>query len=224
MELWLSNGNSDKVQLPINPESIGSQFTQNFEDIVLANGDEKTILSGSNLKTTTISSFFTANQTYFQEVYNVLTPFEYVEKIEGWMKNRKVLLFQVTGTNINRNVTIRSFDWEESGGSVGDINYTLELKEFLPVTYKVIDTKTANNKVKVEDKSKNTTPSTKRPPSNSNKPGTYTVKKGDSLWKISKQMYGNGANWNQIYSANKNVVGKNPNLIYPGQKLVIPWN
>ena len=50
---------------------------------------------------------------------------------------------------------------------------------------------------------------------------TYTVKKGDSLWKIAKQYYGNGALYTKIYDANTNQVA-NPNLIKVGQKLIIP--
>ena len=43
---------------------------------------------------------------------------------------------------------------------------------------------------------------------------TYTVKKGDSLWSISKQQLGSGARWREIYEANKDVI-KNPNRIPP---------
>jgi len=48
----------------------------------------------------------------------------------------------------------------------------------------------------------------------------YTVKKGDYLSKIAKEVYGN-ANTNIIFEANKPML-KDPNLIYPGQVLVIP--
>lgn len=51
---------------------------------------------------------------------------------------------------------------------------------------------------------------------------TYTVKSGDSLWAIAKRYYGSGAMYTKIYEANKGIIGKNPNLIYPGQKLTIP--
>ena len=50
---------------------------------------------------------------------------------------------------------------------------------------------------------------------------SYTVKSGDSLWKISEQMYGNGNDWRRIYEANKDQI-KNPDLIYPGQTFKIP--
>lgn len=51
---------------------------------------------------------------------------------------------------------------------------------------------------------------------------TYTVKKGDNLWTIAKRLYGSGADYTKIYEANKDVIGKNPNLIYPGQTFTIP--
>jgi len=51
---------------------------------------------------------------------------------------------------------------------------------------------------------------------------TYTVVKGDCLWTIAKKFYGNGSKYSIIYDANKNVIGGNPNLIYPGQVLTIP--
>ncbi|MFB7633788.1 transglycosylase family protein [Streptomyces sp. NPDC056149] len=47
---------------------------------------------------------------------------------------------------------------------------------------------------------------------------TYTVKSGDTLAKIAKA---HGTNWKALYAANKSVVGGNPNLIFPGQKLSI---
>ncbi len=49
----------------------------------------------------------------------------------------------------------------------------------------------------------------------------YTVKKGDYLSKIAKQVYGNANKYNVIFEANKPML-KDPNLIYPGQVLVIP--
>jgi LysM repeat protein len=51
----------------------------------------------------------------------------------------------------------------------------------------------------------------------------YTVKCGDSLWFIAKykDIYDDDFLWPLIYQANKGQI-KNPNLIYPGQKLKIP--
>jgi len=53
-------------------------------------------------------------------------------------------------------------------------------------------------------------------------PKTYTVKSGDSLWAIAKQLLGDGSRWKEIYNANTGVIGSNPDLIYPGQVFRIP--
>jgi len=49
----------------------------------------------------------------------------------------------------------------------------------------------------------------------------YTVKKGDYLSKIAKEVYGNANKYMVIFEANKPML-RDPNLIYPGQVLVIP--
>jgi len=45
--------------------------------------------------------------------------------------------------------------------------------------------------------------------------------KGDSLSKIAKREYGDVREWKKIYEANKDVID-NPDLIEPGQDLIIP--
>jgi nucleoid-associated protein YgaU len=50
---------------------------------------------------------------------------------------------------------------------------------------------------------------------------TYTVKSGDTLWKISQEMYGNGSKYMKIFEANTPML-ENPDKIFPGQELNIP--
>jgi nucleoid-associated protein YgaU len=50
---------------------------------------------------------------------------------------------------------------------------------------------------------------------------TYEVKSGDSLSKIAKHYYGSGNQWKTIFDANTDIL-KDPNKIFPGQKLKIP--
>lgn len=214
MEIWLGDGLVDKIQLPVNPQSIGYGDSSNFEDIVLASGDEKTVVSGRNLRTVPISSFFPVNRASYVVSNKLMAPMEYVEKIKAWMDDRKVLRLQATQTNINMMVTIRSFNWEETGGTLGDIEYSLELKEYKPISYSVI--KVVGN----GEKAAPTT--TNRPPSSKTVPKNHTVKAGENLWIIAKKYYNDGSKSKDIYNKNKSIIGKNPNLIKPGQKLVIP--
>ncbi|MFC0220657.1 LysM peptidoglycan-binding domain-containing protein [Pseudochelatococcus lubricantis] len=50
---------------------------------------------------------------------------------------------------------------------------------------------------------------------------TTRVERGDSLWRISRRVYGQGTRYTVIYGANQNQI-RNPNLIYPGQLFVLP--
>jgi nucleoid-associated protein YgaU len=47
------------------------------------------------------------------------------------------------------------------------------------------------------------------------------IRRGDSLWRISKRIYGRGVRYSTIYLANKEKV-RNPNRIWPGQVMMIP--
>ncbi len=49
----------------------------------------------------------------------------------------------------------------------------------------------------------------------------YIIKSGDSLSKIAKHYYQNAMEYPRIFEANKEVI-KDPDLIYPGQKIRIP--
>jgi nucleoid-associated protein YgaU len=49
----------------------------------------------------------------------------------------------------------------------------------------------------------------------------YEVASGDSLSKIAKREYGNAAEWKRIFEANRDIL-KDPDKIFPGQKLKIP--
>jgi len=51
----------------------------------------------------------------------------------------------------------------------------------------------------------------------------YTVSKGDCLWNISKkkEYFGKGSMWYKIWRKNQSKI-KNFDIIYPGQKLIIP--
>jgi LysM repeat protein len=51
--------------------------------------------------------------------------------------------------------------------------------------------------------------------------GHWTVKSGDSLSKIAKDVYDDGSKYMKIFEANKDQL-KDPNMIKPGQKLVLP--
>lgn len=68
----------------------------------------------------------------------------------------------------------------------------------------------------------NTTPPPKKPaPPPTKHIQSYVVQRGDSLSAIAAHFHLKGG-WQSLYNANRGVIGSNPNLIKPGQKLTIP--
>ncbi|EST35541.1 transglycosylase family protein [Streptomyces roseochromogenus] len=50
---------------------------------------------------------------------------------------------------------------------------------------------------------------------------TYTVREGDTLSGVARQISVHGG-WQRLYEANRNVIGPDPDVIQPGQRLTLP--
>jgi nucleoid-associated protein YgaU len=64
-------------------------------------------------------------------------------------------------------------------------------------------------------------PSTPAVEGDASKQIVIKVRRGDSLWRIARRHLGKGKKWAAFYEANKDKID-NPDLIYPGQRLIIP--
>ena len=51
----------------------------------------------------------------------------------------------------------------------------------------------------------------------------YEIQKGDSLWKVADKFYGDGSKYTAIFEENREVI-KDPDKIFPGQKIRIPMS
>lgn len=49
----------------------------------------------------------------------------------------------------------------------------------------------------------------------------YYVRKGDCLWRIAEELLDDGSRWEEIYEANRDIIGDDPALIYEGTPLKI---
>lgn len=86
--------------------------------------------------------------------------------------------------------------------------------EFVDVTTKLITPKPKSKKSATKKSSgKSKTSTAKR---------VHTVKRGDTLSKISKKYYKSALKWRKIYAANKKIMKKGPNVLAIGWKLTIP--
>jgi nucleoid-associated protein YgaU len=50
----------------------------------------------------------------------------------------------------------------------------------------------------------------------------YTVRPGDTLSDIAESEMGDAKRWPELYAANKDAIGDDPDLIHPGLELKIP--
>ena len=117
----------------------------------------------------------------------------------------------ITGTSINRNVYISEFTGEYTGG-FGDYDYNISLTDAQDIRiYTVQELQIQRPPSKREDSRIN----------QSNATQTYTVKTGDSLWRIAQQLLGNGARYTEIFNLNRDKIS-DPSLIYTGQTLTLP--
>ena len=216
IQFWLSFDNgAERLRLPVNPESVRVTSPHSYNDVKVSKLGEYTVPGDPELKTFEFSSFFPSeyNPAYC-EYADIPDPWEAIQKIEEWRESRKPCRLTITGTLINYDVTIRDIEYDvEKAGSPGDVYYTLILKEFKFVEFRKVDT--SPQKAVIEQPPER--------PNQADKPTEYIVVKGDSLSKIAAKMKAKGVSiaWQQIYEKNKTTIGKNPNKIYPGQRLVI---
>lgn len=136
-------------------------------------------------------------------------------KWSHWRHAGVKLRLTVPGTPINHAVYLKTYNCEYSGGS-GDAEYSIEFV----LAKEIIVGKDGENTAAKNSTGYVVTASSRRI---DNLPAkTYTVKAGDTLWKIAQKTLGDGSRWQEIYALNKSVVGANPNMIYAGQVYNLP--
>lgn len=122
-------------------------------------------------------------------------------------------LVEYTGVNMLDGAVITSFSTDHTGGIRGGCAFTMELKEIRIASSPFAAGSGNNGTQQVEEAQ---TPASETPPAR-----TYTVRSGDSLWKIAQAYYGNGGLFPRIFEANRDKLS-DPDRIHTGQVLTIP--
>lgn len=206
-------------RLPVNPEELITSNKLNTEKYNILKLGEVVVASNKGLTTYSFETEFPHKANHYVNSSKDFKGSDFwINLFETWNKNKEVVRFIATnglGRDINTLVLIESFEVIEKAGEEGDKYVSFELIEYVEHKKKVSTIKITKKNVGVV---KSIT-SYQTSPKATNR--TYTVVSGDTLWGIAKMYYGNGAQYPKIFNANRNIL-KNPNLIYPGQKLVIP--
>lgn len=224
-----------KIMLPVAPEKVSTKINGQNKTVNLINDGEINILKVAGL--TDIEFEFLipqVKQPYASYPSGFKGAKYYLEKLEAYKTGKKKFQFIVSrmspgGTSFfstNIKVTLEDYKITEDAKEGFDVKVKVNLKQWRDYGTKTV-------KIKLESKKPKVTEQKPRQQDNSPQPKasgqTYTVQSGDCLWNIAKKFYGNGSQWEKIYSANTSVCGKPYKkggttyvMIHPGDVLNIP--
>lgn len=202
------NNLEELIELPVLPEKIEVQEKSNNKNHVLQNIGEMTIINTIKEPTLKIESYFPINQDPYVISKRLLRPIEYIEMLKKWRDSKKPMRL-IIGSDVfslSWACTIENLTYSESWGAVGDIQYSIDFKEYRWHKIKRVEQILGTNKGKVVETR----------PVEREIPKTYTVKEGDTLYTICKRQLGDGNKFREV--ATKNNIS-NPKKIYSGQVL-----
>ncbi len=219
MDIYLTNlTNSDRLRFPMLPTEISIKMANQFANYTILSIGEVRLPSGTALDSISWNGILpgqkrvSSRTPYIFDWQDPKAVYRWIEQLKTQYGKPVKARLLITESPINCDVYLSSFTGTPTGG-YGDINYSITL-----IQAKDIKISTSKNQAKQDSQSTTAAPARPSPPAAK----TYTVKKGDSLWKIAQRYYGKGSDYTRIFRANGSVIGSNPNLIYPGQVLTIP--
>lgn len=185
-------------RLPVNPPEIEVEIPGQGKTYRIISLGEINSIQTPSLSEISFESFFPAQRYPFVVGDVLLEPSRYVEMIDEWRHNKKVVRLIVTDGTIDINIlaSIENFTWREVAGAVGDIEYEMTLKRYVPFAPKQVQIKLQTQNNQAVAQKKETRPQTKP------QPKIHVLKRGETLWALAKKYLGNGSRWPEIARLN----------------------
>lgn len=197
-----------ELVLPVTPAKYIWRHPNRIETVRLDQLGEINLPGGARMGECTLEDVLLPAQLYpFCVPGARAAPYSYLYDLEVWSDRGTKLRWIVSGTSINASVMIEEITQGERDGS-NDLYLTIALRQWRRPEAPVLAVSGGGAETARETGT------------GAASAKTYTVVKGDCLWNIAKRFYGSGADYKRLAAANPAI--KNPNLIYPGQVLIIP--
>lgn len=213
-----------RLVLPVTPSKLTVKIKGNNKTLSLVNEREMSILRAPGLTEITFDAVLPMLGRYPFSAVSYRRPDYYLNAFEKLMLAKRPFQFSVIRKapdgkelfDTDMKVSLESYTITEDANQGLDLTVSIMLKQYIEYTTKtksVIQPNEESEPTIIEENI--------RDASSAPKEKTYMVKPGDCLWTIAKKYYNDGAQYKEIYEANKDKL-KSPNLIYPGQELILP--
>ncbi len=209
--------NGEQILLPVAPSELITNVEGESEKVDLVDIGEGSILRDIGLRRISFTVLLPAVQYSFVQTEGVFQPpIFFLNQFRQYKMSKKpvsLIVFRklADGTELfsgNIDVSFERYTVLERGGEQGDFWVEINLKEYRKITSATYKMEQKEGQTVLEEFG------VKR--EGKEIPNTYTVKKGDSLWKIAQTMLNDGSRYKEIAEKN-NIV--NPNKIQVGQIL-----
>lgn len=212
----------DELLMPVTPGSVDISYKGSNETVTLIDGGQVTFLRKGEAASFSFDLLLPRKMYPFARYENgFLNPEFYINQLLGLREEQRAVRLILTRTapsgtvleDTNLRVSLEDLSTLEDGEDGGDVTLSVKLREYTEYVTKRAIFKRISTVTSVQESARET--------ENAPAVKTYTVVAGDCLWNIAKKYLGNGARWTEIYALNRDIIS-NPNLIYPGQVLVMP--
>ena len=210
--------------LPVTPESVSFNISNQNTTINLIDETEFNFIKPPGLTEATFDARIPAFPYPFARYKNgVFLDQKYFREEFMKLKNsKKAFMFSISRElpsgkglyDTKMLVSLEEYTIKEDAGTGFDITISVTLKQYIEHLTSIANISEDGKTATIEK----TRESENAPSPVSNE--MYTVKSGDTLWAIAKYYYNDGSKYTLLADANPDIV--NPNLIYPGQTLMIP--
>lgn len=174
--------------LYVTPKNIKVTRPHNTKKYISIEGKELNLSAGEGLRRVTINTFLPKKDSWYISNAEFTEPDEIIRLIKLWQDSRKPMRLVISGTDINEAFLIEDFAEIFHEGD-GDTEILLSLVQYRFVTALLVENADSDRLYE-------------RDVTESAGSRTHVVRKGDTLWAISKMYYGTPYRWQELKEKN----------------------